>query len=179
MQRPPAPEELPPQMPVVKEMVRAWGIASFEVPGVEADDVLATLTRRFEEPGLSVTIATSDKDLLQLVSDGVTVYDPWKEKRFGPEDVKEKLGVAPEQVPDLLALSGDDVDNIPGVPGVGPKRGGKYWSAGMIWRQPSRTQPRPQHRFRRRTPNVLVPPGDRRYPAAPRDMLADVLHKIA
>ena len=122
MQRPPAPEELPPQMPVVKEMVRAWGITSFEVPGVEADDVLATLARRFERPGMSVTIATSDKDLLQLVRGGVTVYDPWKEKRFGPEDVKEKLGVSPKLVPDLLALSGDDVDNIPGVPGVGPKR---------------------------------------------------------
>ena len=122
MQRPPAPEELPPQMPVVKEMVRAWGIASFEVQGVEADDVLATLSRRFEGPGLSVTIATSDKDLLQLVHGGLAVYDPWKEKRYGPEDVKEKLGVSPELVPDLLALSGDDVDNIPGVPGVGPKR---------------------------------------------------------
>ena len=122
MQRPPAPEELPPQIPVVKEMVRAWGIASFEIPGVEADDVLATLARRFEGPGMSVTIATSDKDLLQLVGDGVTVYDPWKEKRYGPEHVKEKLGVSPELVPDVLALSGDDVDNIPGVPGVGPKR---------------------------------------------------------
>jgi DNA polymerase-1 len=122
MQRPPTPEELPPQMPVVKEMVRAWGIASFEVSGVEADDVLATLTRRFEGLGLSVTIVTSDKDLLQLVRGGVTVYDPWKEKRYGIEDVKEKLGVSPELVPDLLALSGDDIDNIPGVPGVGPKR---------------------------------------------------------
>ncbi len=122
MQRPPAPEELPPQMPVVKELVRAWGIASFEVSGVEADDVLATLARRFEGPRMSVTIATSDKDLLQLVGGEVTVYDPWKEKRFGPEDVKEKLGVSPELVPDLLALSGDDIDNIPGVPGVGSKR---------------------------------------------------------
>jgi DNA polymerase-1 len=122
MQRPPAPEELPPQMPVVKELVRAWGIASFEVSGVEADDVLATLTRRFEGPGLSVTIVTSDKDLLQLVRGGVSVYDPWKKKRYGIEDVEEKLGVSPELVPDLLALSGDDIDNIPGVPGVGPKR---------------------------------------------------------
>jgi DNA polymerase I len=122
IQRPPAPEELPPQMPIVKEMVRAWGIAGFEVSGVEADDVLATLARRFEEPGMNVTIATSDKDLLQLVRSGVTVYDPWKEKRFDPDDVREKLGVYPELVPDLLALSGDDIDNIPGVPGVGSKR---------------------------------------------------------
>ena len=122
MQRPPTPEELPPQMSVVKEMVRAWGIATFEVAGVEADDVLGTLARRFEHRGMEVTIATSDKDMLQLVRDGVSVYDPWKEKRFGPEEVKEKLGVGPELVTDLLALSGDDVDNIPGVPGVGPKR---------------------------------------------------------
>ena len=122
VQRPPAPEELPPQMPFVKEMVRAWGIASFEVSGVEADDVLATLARRFEGPEMNVTVATSDKDLLQLVRSGVTVYDPWKEKRFDPDDVREKLGVYPELVPDLLALSGDDIDNIPGVPGVGTKR---------------------------------------------------------
>ena len=129
LQRPPAPEELPPQMPVVKDMVRAWGMASFEVPGVEADDVLATLARRFAGPCgdagsevISVIIATSDKDLLQLVGSGVTVYDPWKDKRYGPADVKDKLGVEPELVPDLLALTGDSSDNIPGVPGIGPKR---------------------------------------------------------
>jgi DNA polymerase I len=122
MQRPPAPEELPPQMPIVKDMVRAWGISSLEVPGVEADDVLATLARRLAGPGLSVTIITSDKDLLQLVGDGLFVYDPWKDKRYEPDDVREKLGVGPELVPDLLALTGDSSDNIPGVPGVGPKR---------------------------------------------------------
>ncbi|MBN2464196.1 DNA polymerase I [candidate division WOR-3 bacterium] len=122
LQRPPAPEELPPQIPIVKELVRAWGIADFEVPGVEADDVLATLSRRLAKPGLNVTIVTSDKDLLQLVRGALTVYDPWKDKRYGPEDVKEKLGVEPKLVPDLLALAGDSSDNIPGVPGVGPKR---------------------------------------------------------
>jgi len=122
MQRPPAPEELTPQMPIVKEMVRAWGIAGFEVHGVEADDVLATLARRFQGRDLSVTIATSDKDMLQLVGSGLNVYDPWKEKRYELEDVKEKLGVEPRLVPDLLALAGDSSDNIPGVPGVGPKR---------------------------------------------------------
>jgi len=94
MQQPPAPEELPPQMPVVKKMVRAWGIASFEVPGVEADDVLATFARRFERPGMSVTIATSDKDLLQLVRGGVTVYDPWKEKQ-GEAGCESEAGAGP------------------------------------------------------------------------------------
>jgi len=122
IQRPPAPEELPPQIPIVKELVRAWGISSFEVPGVEADDVLATLARRMARPGLNVTIVTSDKDLLQLVGSGLTVYDPWKEKRYEPDDVREKLGVEPRLVPDLLALAGDSSDNIPGVPEVGPKR---------------------------------------------------------
>lgn len=122
LQRPPAPEELPPQMPIVKEMVRAWGIASFEVPGVEADDVLATLARRFSRPDLSVMVVTSDKDLLQLVGGNLTVFDPWKDAQYEPGDVREKLGVEPKLVPDLLALAGDSSDNIPGVPGVGPKR---------------------------------------------------------
>jgi len=122
LQRPPAPEELPPQMPIIKQMVSAWGIEGFEVSGVEADDVLATLARRFSGPELCVTIATSDKDMLQLVGSGRTVYDPWKEKRYEPDDVKEKLGVEPKLVPDLLALMGDSSDNIPGVPGIGPKR---------------------------------------------------------
>lgn len=122
IQRPPAPEELPGQIPVVKEMVKAWGLASFEQAGVEADDVLATLARRFEQAGLEVVIATTDKDLLQLVGGNIVVYDPWLEKRFGPDQVKEKLGVGPELVADYLALTGDASDNIPGVPGIGPKR---------------------------------------------------------
>lgn len=122
IQRPPAPEELPPQIPIIKEMVQAWGIAGFEVAGVEADDVLGTLARRFSDQDLDVMIATSDKDLLQLVSGRVTAYDPWKNVRYTSEAVQEKLGVPPEQIPDLLALSGDASDNIPGVPGVGPKR---------------------------------------------------------
>ncbi|MEO0078629.1 MAG: 5'-3' exonuclease H3TH domain-containing protein, partial [candidate division WOR-3 bacterium] len=122
IERPPAPEELPPQIPIIKEMVRAWGLAVFEKPNTEADDVLGTLACRFADQGFDVTIATSDKDLLQLVGGRITVYDPWKEKRFTAEDVKEKLGVAPAQVPDFLGLSGDASDSIPGVPGVGPKR---------------------------------------------------------
>ncbi len=122
LQRPPAPEELPPQIPIIKEMVKAWGLATFEKPGIEADDIIGTLAVRFANKGFEVTIATSDKDLLQLVGGKVAAYDPWKEKRFNPEDVKDKLGIPPAQVPDLLGLSGDTSDNIPGVPGVGPKR---------------------------------------------------------
>jgi DNA polymerase-1 len=122
IQRPPAPEELPPQIPVIKGLVKAWGISGLEVPGVEADDVLGTLARKHAAAGLEVTIVTSDKDILQLVGDHVSAYDPWKEKRYRADEVKEKLGVGPEQVPELLALSGDSSDNIPGVPGIGPKR---------------------------------------------------------
>jgi DNA polymerase-1 len=122
IQRPPAPEELPPQMPILKEMVTAWGIASFEQPGVEADDVLGTLARRFAGEGFEVVLVTSDKDLLQLVGNGIAAYDPWKGVRYGPDEVKEKMGVSPAQVPDFLALSGDTSDNIPGVPGIGPRR---------------------------------------------------------
>ncbi len=122
MQRPSAPDELVEQIPVVRKMVKAWGIADFEVPGVEADDVLGTLALRFAGLGFEVTLATSDKDLLQLVSDSVSVYDPWKRKRYGSEDVREKYGVGPELLADFLALTGDSADNIPGVPGIGPKR---------------------------------------------------------
>ncbi len=121
VQRPPAPDELPPQIPVVKELVRAWGIRELEVSGVEADDVLATLAHRFAG-NVEVVLATSDKDMLQLVGGPVRVFDPWQERFYTPEDVLEKLGVLPGQVPDYLALAGDASDNIPGVPGVGPKR---------------------------------------------------------
>ncbi len=122
IQRPPAPDELLEQIPVIKEMVEAWGLAGFEVQGVEADDVLGTLAQRFARQEFEVTVATSDKDMLQLVGDSISVYDPWKEKRYRPDDVREKLGVRPEQVSDYLALAGDSVDNVPGVPGIGPKR---------------------------------------------------------
>ncbi len=122
IQRPPTPEELPEQIPVIKELVRASGLAVLEQPGVEADDVLGTLATRFAAEGCRVTIATSDKDILQLVGDSVTVYDPWKGKRFSAADVEEKLGVGPGQVIDYLALAGDASDNVPGVPGIGPKR---------------------------------------------------------
>ncbi|MFO7675232.1 MAG: DNA polymerase I [bacterium] len=122
LQRPPTPAELAEQLPIVKRMVAAWGIRACEVPGVEADDVLGTLARSAAGQGLEVTIASSDKDLLQLVGPGITVLDPWSGKAYGPAEVREKLGVGPEQVADYLALAGDSSDNVPGVPGIGPKR---------------------------------------------------------
>jgi DNA polymerase-1 len=121
-QRPKVPDELKASIPVVKEMVQAWGVKVFEVPGVEADDVIGTLAEQGKSEGIEVVVVSSDKDMLQLVTEGVKVYDPWKEFFFTPVEVKEKLGVNPEQVPEFLALAGDTVDNIPGVPGIGPKR---------------------------------------------------------
>ncbi|MEO0005032.1 MAG: DNA polymerase I [candidate division WOR-3 bacterium] len=121
-QRPKTPDELARSIPVVKDLVRALGLRYLEVPGVEADDVIGTLARRAKEEGLEAVIVSSDKDMLQLVDEGVVVYDPWKERFYQADDVKEKLGVTPEQVPDFLALAGDAVDNVPGVPGIGPKR---------------------------------------------------------
>ncbi len=121
-QRPKAPEELTAALPVVKAMVRAWGVKVFEVPGVEADDVIGTMVRFGQEQGLEVIVVSSDKDVLQLVGERVLVYDPWRERFYDANGVKEKLGVEPEKVPDFIALAGDAVDNVPGVPGIGPKR---------------------------------------------------------
>lgn len=121
-QRPPPPVELPGQIPIVKELTRALGLAIFEKPGYEADDIIGTLACRAVRRGFCVTIATADKDMLQLVRDQVEVYDPWLEKRFTADEVRQRLGVAPAMVPDLLALTGDSIDNVPGVPGIGPKR---------------------------------------------------------
>lgn len=122
LQRPPVPDELREQLPTVKELVRAWGLVTLEVPGVEADDVIGTIAHRATAEGNRVVIVTSDKDMLQLVGQRITVYDPWKGLEYGSEQVIEKLGVRPAQVVDLLALAGDASDNVPGVPGVGLKR---------------------------------------------------------
>lgn len=121
-QRPKVPAELIHSVPYAKALVEAWGVKIFEIPGYEADDVIGTFARLGAEKGLEVVIVSSDKDLLQLVNRTVLVYDPYREKYYGVDDVKDKLGIFPEQVPDYLALAGDTVDNIPGVPGIGPKR---------------------------------------------------------
>lgn len=119
--RPPPPEDLVPQFAMIRELVRAWDIPVLELRGFEADDVLATLSREALARDYKVTIVTGDKDLLQLVSDRVTVWDPMRDAHFDRDAVKEKMGVFPEQVADYLALLGDAVDNVPGVPKVGAK----------------------------------------------------------
>jgi DNA polymerase-1 len=119
--RPPMPPELVPQVALVRTVVEAFGLTTLEVPGYEADDVIAALAKRGAAAGMSVVICSSDKDLLQLCNADVTILDTMKNRRLGPPEVREKFGVGPEQVGDVLALMGDSVDNVPGVPGIGPK----------------------------------------------------------
>ncbi|MFM2042971.1 MAG: putative polymerase [Pseudomonadota bacterium] len=119
--RPPAPEDLVPQFALIREAVDAFSLPCLELGGYEADDLIATYARLAHEQGRPVTIVSSDKDLMQLVRDGVRMFDPMKNKLIGPEEVVEKFGVPPEKVVDVQALAGDSVDNVPGVPGIGIK----------------------------------------------------------
>ncbi len=121
--RPEPPEELVPQFPLIREATRAFNLACIEREGFEADDIIATYTRLAREAGADVTIVSSDKDLMQLVSERVTMYDGLKDKSIGVEEVREKFGVGPERVVDVQALAGDSTDNVPGVPGIGVKTG--------------------------------------------------------
>jgi DNA polymerase-1 len=115
------PEDLRPQIPLTREASRAFNIATHEVEGFEADDIIATLACNARDAGGRVTILSSDKDLMQLVGDGVEMLDPMKNKRIDREGVHEKFGVYPERVVDVQALAGDSVDNVPGAPGIGIK----------------------------------------------------------
>src|SRR5258707_13936334 len=119
--RPPTPDDLIPQFPLIREAVRAFDLPCLEQAGFEADDLIATYVRIACERGASATIVSSDKDLMQLVTDCVTMYDTMKDRRLGIAEVIEKFGVPPEKVVDVQALIGDSVDNVPGVAGVGPK----------------------------------------------------------
>ncbi len=119
--RPPAPEELVPQFPLIRDAVRAFNVACIEQLGFEADDIIATYARHIAQSGGSVTIVSSDKDLMQLIRPGVVMFDGMKNKKLGPDEVREKFGVGPDKVIDVQALMGDSVDNVPGVPGIGAK----------------------------------------------------------
>ncbi len=119
--RPPAPEDLIPQFPLFREAVEAFGVPSLEMDGFEADDLIATFAQHAREDGHEVVIVSSDKDLMQLVDDGVTMLDPMKNRRIGPAEVREKFFVDPDKVIDIQALAGDSTDNVPGVPGIGVK----------------------------------------------------------
>jgi len=118
--RPAMPELLAPQIPYIKKVIEGYRIALLEMDGYEADDLIGTVAKRLESE-VDVVVITGDKDILQLVSDRIQVYDTMKEKRFGVEEVIQRFGVSPEQVVEVMGLSGDAVDNIPGVPGIGEK----------------------------------------------------------
>ena len=118
------PEDLVPQVPRIKEVVKALNLPSIERSGYEADDIIATLARRYAAQGHEVTVVTGDKDLMQIVDERITLLDTMKGKRSGPEEVMERFGVAPGQVLEVLGLAGDSSDNIPGVPGIGEKTAG-------------------------------------------------------
>ncbi|MFU8776751.1 MAG: DNA polymerase I [Roseovarius sp.] len=115
------PEDLRPQMPLTREATRAFNIACEEIEGYEADDIIATLACKARDAGGRVTIISSDKDLMQLVGDGVEMLDAMKNRRIDVEGVREKFGVTPDRVVDVQALAGDSVDNVPGAPGIGIK----------------------------------------------------------
>ncbi|MEM9127054.1 MAG: 5'-3' exonuclease H3TH domain-containing protein, partial [Pseudomonadota bacterium] len=115
------PEDLRPQMPLTREATKAFNIACKELEGYEADDIIATLAVQARDAGGRVTIVSSDKDLMQLVGDGVEMLDAMKNKRIDRDGVVEKFGVGPERVVDVQALAGDSVDNVPGAPGIGIK----------------------------------------------------------
>jgi DNA polymerase-1 len=118
--RPAMPEGLAPQIPYIKKIIEGYRIALLEMEGFEADDLIGTVAKKLESE-VDVVVITGDKDILQLVSDRIQVYDTMKEKRFGVEEVVERFGVSPEQVVEVMGLAGDAIDNIPGVPGIGEK----------------------------------------------------------
>jgi len=120
-QRPEPPPELIPQFGLVREATRAFNIPAVEMPGYEADDLIATYARLAKAAGADVTIVSSDKDLMQLVNDRVKMFDPIKNRPIGAAEVEEKFGVGPDKVVEVQALAGDSTDNVPGVPGIGVK----------------------------------------------------------
>jgi len=121
------PDDLVPQIPYIKRILQALNIPSLEAPGFEADDVIATLARRYATEGIQVTVVTGDKDLMQVVDNRIGLLDTMKDKktgkdkRSGPQEVLDRFGIPAELVPDVLGLAGDTSDNIPGVPGIGEK----------------------------------------------------------
>src|SRR4051794_9512255 len=121
--RPPPPEDLVPQFPLIRVATRAFSIPCIEEAGLEADDIIACYVTEAKKAGWRVTIVSSDKDLMQLIDEdaGIDMLDTMNDRRIGRAEVLEKFGVPPEKVGDVLALMGDSVDNVPGVPGIGPK----------------------------------------------------------
>ncbi len=124
-QRPPPPEDLVPQFPMIRDATRAFSLPCIETEGLEADDIIACYAKAALAKGWAVTVVSSDKDLMQLIQPGLDLYDTMNNRRLNAPEVVEKFGVEPAQLGDVLALMGDTVDNVPGVPGVGPKTAAK------------------------------------------------------
>ncbi len=124
--RPPAPEDLVPQFPMIRDATRAFSLPCIEEIGLEADDLIASYARAAVNAGWQVTVVSTDKDLMQLIDPGkIDMLDPMKNERLGPQAVIEKFGVLPEALGEVLGLMGDSADNVPGVPGIGPKTAAK------------------------------------------------------
>ncbi len=145
-QRPPMPDDLRGQFEPIEDFLRRSEVPAIRLDGEEADDVMATLAARGRERGMEVVMASSDKDLYQLIGEGVTMVSPSKTgMRMGPAEVAEKTGVPPARVVDWLALTGDSVDNIPGVPGVGEKTAAKllaqFGSLAELWEKLGEVNP--------------------------------------
>jgi len=122
--RPEAPADLIPQFPYFRKVLDALNLRLLELPGYEADDIIATLCERLNNQGCELVVVSSDKDLMQLVTDGIKLLDSAKDRWIGKDEVREKFGVGPEQVIEVMGLMGDAVDNIPGVKGIGEKTAG-------------------------------------------------------
>ncbi len=149
--RPPPPPDLEEQIKWIKKILEAFRIKVIEMPGYEADDIIATLIKKFKSKVSPIVIVAGDKDLMQLVDENVVMYDSMKDKIYDREGVKEKLGVFPEQVHDFLALSGDNIDNIPGIPGVGQKTAkdllNRYGSIEGIYQHLDELKPKQREKF--------------------------------
>ena len=119
--RPPMPEDMAVQIPYIKEVTAAYRLPIIELQGFEADDLIGTFARIAEDNGFSVVMVTGDKDFMQLVTDNVVIWDPMKEKTIDIQTIRDDFGVEPRQMIDVMGLSGDSADNVPGVPGIGQK----------------------------------------------------------
>jgi DNA polymerase-1 len=120
-QRPETPGDLVRQLPYIRKIIEAFNIKVFELPGYEADDILCTIAKKASEKGIEVFIVTADKDMLQIINKEIRIYDPVKDRVLDSAYVMERYGITPERIPELMALAGDAVDNIPGVKGIGEK----------------------------------------------------------
>lgn len=144
IQRPPMPDGLSSQIPIIKELIRAYGLSIFEKEGFEADDIIATIVKKAKDEDIDVTIVSSDKDILQLVGGNTEVFSPYKDEGiiYNKEKVIERFGVEPEKIPDIMALMGDSVDNIPGVSGIGEKTASelisKFGSVDELLKEPEK-----------------------------------------